>query len=174
MAIYYNSNCSTLSAGCYLYNGPGLTNPVSNGYYSDGTNCFTVTGGAGYVSSMDSCTITPTTVYISGDISPNYSSFGGTYYGALYPTTTGYPAGSINLDATIYVPIYAYDDLSNYNTTTITMYNGTNCTPFSISGFAWGAYLSDWGPYGSIYPSSSGTQDYYTFLFTIGEGVACL
>lgn len=57
MALNYNSNCSTLSVGCYLYNGPNLTNPVSDGYYSDGTDCYTVTGGSGYISSISSCTV---------------------------------------------------------------------------------------------------------------------
>lgn len=54
MANFYNSNCSTLSAGCYLYNGPGLTNPVASGYYSDGVNCITV-GFNGYIDSVVAC-----------------------------------------------------------------------------------------------------------------------
>lgn len=54
MAIYYNSNCSTLSVGCYLYDGPGLTNPVASGYYSDGVNCITV-GAGGYITSIAAC-----------------------------------------------------------------------------------------------------------------------
>lgn len=57
MAIFYNSNCSTLGIGCYLYNGPGLTNPVSDGYYSDGSNCYTVTGGNGYISDTSVCQV---------------------------------------------------------------------------------------------------------------------
>lgn len=59
-SIYYYSNCSSLTTGCFLYDDSGLTTPVSNGYYSDGTNCFTVTGGNGEITSISACTTTTT------------------------------------------------------------------------------------------------------------------
>lgn len=48
------SNCSPIIAGCYLYNDIYKTSPVTSGYYSDETNCYTVTSG-GYVSSVATC-----------------------------------------------------------------------------------------------------------------------
>jgi hypothetical protein len=56
MAVNVYSNCSTLVATtCYLYNNSNLTSPVSNGEYSDGTNCYTVTGGAGQITLVGAC-----------------------------------------------------------------------------------------------------------------------
>ena len=39
------SNCSSLTTGCFLYTDTGLTTFVSDGRYSDGTNCFRVASG---------------------------------------------------------------------------------------------------------------------------------
>jgi hypothetical protein len=56
MAVNVYSNCSTLVANtCYLYNNSNLTSPVSNGKYSDGIDCYTVTGGAGQITSVEEC-----------------------------------------------------------------------------------------------------------------------
>jgi hypothetical protein len=44
MASIVYSNCASLIVGCNLYTNSTLTTPVSNGYYSDGTNCYTVSG----------------------------------------------------------------------------------------------------------------------------------
>jgi hypothetical protein len=53
------SNCSTLStSGCYLYTNSSLTTPVSNGKYSDGTTCFTVSGGNGQITASENCVVT--------------------------------------------------------------------------------------------------------------------
>lgn len=58
MAGTYYSNCSTLStSGCFLYTDSNLT-PASDGYYSNGTNCFTVSGGSGQITQVGSCTFT--------------------------------------------------------------------------------------------------------------------
>jgi hypothetical protein len=55
----YFSICTTLITGCTLYTTSGATTVVSNGYYSDGTSCFTVTSGI--ITSISSCpTPTPT------------------------------------------------------------------------------------------------------------------
>lgn len=59
MAANYYSNCSTITTGCYLYNNTCLTSPASSGFYSDGSNCFTISSG-GYISSVTAC---PTGVY---------------------------------------------------------------------------------------------------------------
>lgn len=61
MAVNVYSNCSTLVANtCYLYNNSNLTSPVSNGKYSDGIDCYTVTGGNGQITSVEACPVTYT------------------------------------------------------------------------------------------------------------------
>jgi hypothetical protein len=45
MASIIYSNCSSLTLGCTLYTTSELTSIVDNGYYSDGVNCYTVSGG---------------------------------------------------------------------------------------------------------------------------------
>ena len=65
MADYYYSNCSTITVGCYLYIDIAKTTFVTNGYYSDGTNCYTVgppSYANGYVGAITSCGF-PVTVY---------------------------------------------------------------------------------------------------------------
>jgi len=58
------SNCtSSLTTGCILYTTSALTTPVSNGYYSNGTYVYHVTGGAGVIATRTACpapTSTPT------------------------------------------------------------------------------------------------------------------
>lgn len=63
MAVNIFSNCSTLTTGCFLYNNSNLTSPVSNGKYSDGTDCYTVTGGNGEITAVESCPAPPTYNY---------------------------------------------------------------------------------------------------------------
>ena len=46
MALNAYTNCSPIVLGCFLYQDSGLTTPVSNGFYSNGTDVFEVTGGA--------------------------------------------------------------------------------------------------------------------------------
>lgn len=55
MAATIYTNCLTLTLGCFLYQDAGLTTPVSNGEYSDGTDVFTVTGGAGEITASALC-----------------------------------------------------------------------------------------------------------------------
>jgi hypothetical protein len=76
MAVNVYSNCSTLVANtCYLYNYSNLTSPVSNGKYSDGIDCYTVTGGAGQITSVEECPPDTYTVSIyarhGSSLSPN-------------------------------------------------------------------------------------------------------
>lgn len=55
MAQTIYTNCSTITTGCFLYTDAGLTTPAGNGKYSNGINCYTVTGGAGEVTSTVPC-----------------------------------------------------------------------------------------------------------------------
>jgi len=158
MPTYYNSNCTTLSAGCYLYNGPGLTNPVSNGYYSDGTNCFTVTGGAGYISSMDSCSATA--VYINVIVPYTLGCYN---YGDFCASSYDVYSNPINVDTNVQVQTYWNGDLGGQIYANIYITSGNNCG----TGFAYtGGSINCAGEYFSYdstatFPTTSGTQDYY-------------
>lgn len=59
MAATFYSDCSTITTGCFLYNNSNLTGPVSNGKYSNGIDCFTVTGGNGEVTALEACPSPP-------------------------------------------------------------------------------------------------------------------
>ncbi len=61
-ASYVYSSCNPITTGCYLYTDACLGTAASTGYYSDGTDCFTVTSG-GYVSAVASCSATSYDVY---------------------------------------------------------------------------------------------------------------
>ena len=63
MAVNLYTNCLTVTTGCYFYNNSNLTSPVSNGKYSDGTNCYTVSGGNGEVTTVETCLSPPSYNY---------------------------------------------------------------------------------------------------------------
>lgn len=65
--ITYYPDCSVVIVGCKLYTNSIRTIPVSNGFYSDGTTCYTVTGGLGQVTLISQC-IPPTTAPPQGII----------------------------------------------------------------------------------------------------------
>lgn len=53
--VTYYSNCTVLIIGCILYLDSSGTTVVPNGYYSDGTNCYTVSNGDGEIKAITSC-----------------------------------------------------------------------------------------------------------------------
>jgi hypothetical protein len=55
------TTCSPIVVGCFLYTNSGLTTPVFNGNYSNGTDVFTVSGGAGEITSSAPCATSSTT-----------------------------------------------------------------------------------------------------------------
>lgn len=59
----YYSYCTTgiLSIGCKLFTDAGRTTAVANGFYSDGSNSYTVSGGVGEITSIFICPATTTT-----------------------------------------------------------------------------------------------------------------
>lgn len=75
MALTIYSQCSTITTGCFLYSNNILTTAVNNGYYSNGTDCYTVTGGAGEVTAVGACPPTTYTVDLyaahGNSLSPN-------------------------------------------------------------------------------------------------------
>lgn len=57
---FYYTTCSPIVLGCYLYSDFGLTTPVVDGYYSDGSNVYQTVSGQ--VVNITVCaTVTPTT-----------------------------------------------------------------------------------------------------------------
>lgn len=57
-STFYYSNCSgSLEIGCYLYTDSSSLTPVSGGYYSDGTKCYTVSS-SGMITATGSCPYT--------------------------------------------------------------------------------------------------------------------
>jgi hypothetical protein len=59
---YYQSPGESLTVGDHIYTDyaadPAFYAP--DGYYSDGTNVYVITGGTGYIDSIELCTVTPT------------------------------------------------------------------------------------------------------------------
>jgi hypothetical protein len=58
MSLQIYTNCSTLTVGCNLYTNSAKTIQAANGFYSDGTFCYTVLNGA--ITNIASCTSTTT------------------------------------------------------------------------------------------------------------------
>ena len=58
MSLQIYTNCVTLTIGCNLYTNSAKTIQAANGYYSDGTFCYTVLNGA--ITNIASCTSTTT------------------------------------------------------------------------------------------------------------------
>lgn len=61
MGLIGFSTCSPITVGCNLYQNSTLSIPVADGRYSDGTAVYVVSGGAGQVSSINSCSSGTTT-----------------------------------------------------------------------------------------------------------------
>ena len=58
MSLQIYTNCSTLTIGCNLYTNSAKTIQAANGFYSDGTFCYTVVNGA--ITTIESCVSTTT------------------------------------------------------------------------------------------------------------------
>lgn len=81
MALNVYTTCNPIANGCTLYTNDTLSTTVSNGEYSDGTNVYTVTGGAGVISSTTACVVSTDLFiyakYVSSGGSLAYSLNGG-------------------------------------------------------------------------------------------------
>lgn len=116
---YYYSNCTTLAVGCYLYTDSACTNPVSNGFYSNGTTCWQVTGGSGYISAESacpSCLCYSITNETGSSINYYYIVCGGTY--DVYSLSGG---------QTVYVCSEDYP-VTDAGGTVVTCSSATTCT----------------------------------------------
>jgi len=73
----YFSSCTPIVLNCHLFYDPELTIPVNNGFYSDGTNCFEVTGFLGEITAITPCAI-PCNLAFTGITTTDPTSVGGT------------------------------------------------------------------------------------------------
>ena len=87
MGLNAYSNCTPLTTGCYLYQDSGLTTPVADGVYSNGTDTFTVSGGAGLITSQGTCPTTTTTTTTT-TLAPTTTTTTTSPTAAPTPTTT--------------------------------------------------------------------------------------
>lgn len=93
MAGIFYSNCSILTTGCTLYDDGPMTVIVNDGYYSDGTNCFTVSNGViiDYIGCGPLPTSTPTVTPTSTPTATPTST------PTVTPTATSTPTTTNNL-----------------------------------------------------------------------------
>lgn len=166
MASYYYSNCSTITSGCYIYYDIYKSSPTANGYYSDGTNCYFVNYGNGYVVSVSSCY---TTVYINVNGPGSADASGETGSGNVQvpaQNTNSYTNVSgnyITVDvATLTVVITCYGSSNTVNDTCY-IYSGNKCSTTGPMFTGLNPYETI-DAYGvtSVSPSTSSTQAYYT------------
>lgn len=114
VCICLYSNCSTISAGCYLYSNVSLTEPVNAGYYSDSVYCYTVTSG-GYVSSVSNCS--------GGGSQDYYHYYVDSYACPSCGTTTG-PSNGLVASINALTTGYYYYDSTSGNVYYLTSYYG--------------------------------------------------
>ena len=142
MSATIYTNCSTLGLGCFLYQDAGLTTPVSNGEYSDGTDVFTVTGGAGEITASAICNPPTSTTTTTTTAAPTTST-----------TTT-----TTTLAPNIFITNGSLDiEISNVN------FNGVDAT------FVAGVYPNTTGNGTDLYTDQVGT---YTMLVFRSNAVA--
>lgn len=100
----YYSYCTTgiLSIGCKLFTDTGRTTAVANGFYSDGSNSYTVSGGVGEITSIFICpattttTAAPTTTTTAAPTTTTTAAPTTTTTAAPTTTTTAAPTGRIS------------------------------------------------------------------------------
>ena len=88
MGLNAYSNTTPLGIGATLYQDSGLTTPVADGIYSNGTDTFTVSGGAGLITAQGSCPATTTTTTTSTTAAPTTTTTTSTTTEAPTTTTT--------------------------------------------------------------------------------------
>jgi hypothetical protein len=162
-ASYVYSSCNPVTTGCYLYTDPCLGTAASNGYYSDGTNCFTVTSG-GYVSSVYNINVY---ININGPSSADGSGETGSgNVQVVSQNTTSYFSNSnfVNVTSTLTIEAVCYGATNTvYDTNTIL--NGNHCsTDFLFTGLDSNETIDGYGIV-SISPTSDSS-----YIYNIGVG----
>jgi hypothetical protein len=120
--LSFNSTCSTLAYGCYLYTDDKKTIPVSTGWISDGTNVYSI-NSSGMITAVIACTsCQPSGTYI-------------TYYCSGYDLYYTYADGNCG----------TYDTLIEYNSATCgymdyTCDCGYGCALYANPCYYYGCY----------------------------------
>ena len=157
MANFY-SNCGTLTTGCFLYTNQALTTPVSNGKYSDGTNCYDVTGGSGEITSFASCP-PPETLYVNAGGADVANGAGEVTVKVRIMDSTSFGGNPVTGITNLSVSVTAVDSGATSHTASINIYAGYSCGVGLI-------YTSipdipiDEIIVNSVSPSSAGNQTY--------------
>ena len=144
MGLNAYSNCTPLTTGCFLYQDSGLTTPVVDGVYSDGTNTFTVTGGAGEITSQGSCPVITTTTTTTTTAAPTTTTTTSTTTEAptttttTTSTTTEAPTTTTTTSTTTEAPTTTTTtstttEAPTTTTTTTTTTNAVSCNNYEIN-----------------------------------------
>ncbi len=150
MAVYVYSNCISLGVGCILYS--GATYAV-DGKYSDGVNCYTVSGGNGVITSSELCG-----VYFEIHVPYLMDENNNPYTFAAVATDT--------VDTDVYLDIYWYSDLGGFAIGSVAVYQNTICgkdvNVYFTSGYPFFPITEYYNSsVVNISPTSFGTQNYY-------------
>ena len=132
MGLNAYSNTTPLGIGATLYQDSGLTTPVADGIYSNGTDTFTVSGGAGLITAQGSCPATTTTTTTSTTAAPTTTTTTSTTTEAPTTTTTTSTTtlfSNLFFDANAGVGGYTIGSI-DVNGVTPTLTSGTN-VPFN-------------------------------------------
>jgi hypothetical protein len=89
--------CSPISIGCVLYQDSSRTILASAGYWSDGTNCYTINDNDGVVDSISSCSTCQVIGTFNRDPDQTTACLGGGINTTLYSSD-----GTINIGDTVY------------------------------------------------------------------------
>jgi hypothetical protein len=167
MAVNLYSNCSIITTGCFFYNDSNQTTPVSNGKYSDGTNCYTVDYGNGYVTTVGTCSYAGDVYFTAGGEQTFDES--GDYNWIMYASSTAnsYGANPVVITTTVSMDVTVYTEYDYYYPSGA-ISSGFSCSP---NFYADGVY-----PYQvvisisptSVTPTSNGGQNYYTSTGDLG------
>jgi len=163
----FYSNCSTITTGCYIYNDIYKTSPASNGYYSDGINCYTVEYGNGYVFSVASCT-TPLYININGPSAADSTGETGSGNVQVASQSVSYwvDGNYVNVASTLTIDAICYaSTTSPYPTDLNYIFNGDSCeTGFLFAGMSAFETIDGYAITG-VSPSSDST-----YTYNIGNG----
>jgi hypothetical protein len=164
----FYSNCSTINTGCYIYSDNTLYTKASNGYYSDGTNYYIVTGGIGEVTSVGTCFYAGD-VYITAGGETSLDSSGDYNYSLFADSiSSSYGSNPVCVEASPLIGYVAiYTGFNTYYATGSIGYNAKCSTNFYAAGgtpFDPVSFISLY----SISPLSAGGQNYYISTSDIG------
>ena len=161
----FYSNCSSITTGCYIYSDGFL---ASNGFYSDGTNCYEVT--VGEVVAVSTCFYAGD-VYITAGGETTFDSSGDYSYNLFADSTSNsYGSNPVCVEAS---PSLA-GDVEIYSSYGYMYASGSIGYNAKCSSNFYAAGVTAFDPVTYIYlyaisPSSAGGQTYYISGSAIGS-----